>query len=696
VAEIPRPGSYERATPIFDRTQRRFHAIARLVDVRTANDGHAVHLRFETRGDGATMHGRLTFPDPDVLRVQLSFAEPPGDHLTEMLVATPPTKRLTIAETSDDRDNDDGDDRDNGDDILVISAGGTEARLSKDPWRLEFGNYATEPADTSFVEPVAEPGGYASTDGAISCYETFRMAPGEELWGLGERFLGPSLRGRRLIHWIDEPFGTNTTDRVYKSVPLVVSSRGYGVFVHQPERAVFDLGAGSTASASVLVESDQLDYFVMNGQPKDVLRHYTALTGRPPVPPDWSFGIWMSKCMYGSREEVAGVLDEARRHGLRVNVVGLDPKWLAHRPEAPVDFCDFIWNDKDFGPIDDFVEWLHGQDIKLCLWVNPHMLDSLETYDPSRLVEYGRSRDPFYPGRAFVDLTGDGATWWREEMTRLLASGIDAFKLDYGELLPADVTMADGRSGAEVHNLYPLLASQIAYDAGVPLAFTRAGTAGSQRYPLHWAGDSQSTWAGFAGCLRGGLAAAWSGFAHWSTDVGGFYRRDVWADESHPTFGFAQPEPELYIRWLQFGHLLSHTRYHGTQGREPWLFGDDAVAAAASYGELRQRLRPYLLRCAEEAAATGCPILRPMAMEFPDDPSTRPLDRQYMLGPDLLVRPVLEPGGRDVEVYVPAGGWVDHFTGEQYDGPRWVVYPHVPLQQLPLLVREGTDPFAAA
>lgn len=664
------PGTYERATPVFDRARRRFHPMVRVCGVRALPD--RAELEVATR-DGLDLTVVVTFADPEVARMQWVFGDLAGPDRTEMLVAEP--ARLPVEVVEDDQS-------------VRISAGGTPVVVDRWPWRVRFGPFSTEPHDTSLVEWVAEPSGYVVEADRVRAYETFSLHPGEELYGLGERFHGPALRGHRLAHWIDEPFGTNTADKVYKSVPLVVSSRGYGLFFHHPEEAVFDLGAGSNASASVLVHADHLDLFLIAGAPKDVLRHYTALTGRPPVPPDWSFGVWLSRCMYSSRTQVEEVVERARAHGLPVDVVGVDPLWLAHRPGASFDSCDFVWNDEDFGPLDDFVAWLHDRDVRLCLWVNTHVRDSSEAWTAERMVDGGRARDHVFPERGWVDLTGAGAQWWYEEMRSLVDAGVDAFKLDYSETLPSGVVMADGRRSEDVHNLYPLLAAEVAARAGVPVHFTRAGTAGSQRHPLHWAGDSQSTWAGMRGALRGGLSAAWSGFAHWTSDIGGFYRRDLNVEEG---FGFEQVDTELYIRWMQMGMLSSHTRFHAQAPREPWHFGDDAVAVAVAFGELRKRLRPYLLACAEEAAATGCPILRPLALELPDDPTTRHVDTQYLLGPDLLVCPVLEPGGR-VEAYIPAGGWTDHFTGERVEGPVWVTFEDLPLDRLPLLVRDGSDP----
>ncbi len=670
----PMPRSYERAQPIFDHSTRVFHSILGLLDATVRDDG--VDLLLETR-DGPDLRGRITFPDPHVLRLQWVFGGTPDAHSSEMLAGPVPSLPVTLTET---------------DDAVTLSAGGADVVLEKRPWKVRFGAFATEPFDASLVEYVHEPGGWVEESSRVLAYETFALRPGEELFGLGERFLGPRLRGKRLAHWIDEPFGTNTTDRVYKSVPFLVSNRGYGVFLHHAEEAVFDVGATSTSSASILVHDNQLDLFVLLGTPKEVLGRYTALTGRAPVPPEWSFGVWMSKCMYESRAEVEEVLATARSLDIPVDVVNLDPLWLEGRKDQRTDFCHFVWDEKAFGPIEDFIGWLHGEDVRLCLWVNPHLMEDGPGWDRSVCVEDGAVRDPYYPDRAWVDLTGPGRDWWDREIRRLVAAGVDAFKLDYGEQLPASSRMADGRTGAQVHNVYPLLASIIAYGAGAPLAYTRAGTAGSQRYPLHWPGDAQSTWAGLAGCLRGGLALAWSGFAHWTTDIGGFFLRILENPEADPDFGFRSPEPELFIRWMQFGMLLSHTRFHGIRGREPWLYGDEAVAGAAAFGALRKRLKPYLLECAREAEASGVPVLRPLALEFPDDPGCEAVDTGYLLGPGLLVYPVLEPGGR-VQVYLPPGEWTDHFTGATHSGPGWLPVEQVPLDRLPLLVRAGYSPF---
>ena len=667
-----RVGTYERAKEIFDRQARLFHPLTRIVAFTAQPDAVEVVVAVE---GGSTAHARITFPDPEVLRLQWAPVGAPTAHTSEMLDGPPPSLPLAVEERED---------------ALVVHAGGTPVVLGRHRWQVTFGGYTTVTGDRTLLEPVNVPSGWAEQrfpPNRVSVYETFALRPDEELWGLGERFLGPRLRGRRLAHFIDEPGGANTTDRTYKSVPFVLSSRGYGLFVHHGEEAWFDLGATSNASAAVWVDSDELDLFVVLGTPKQMMTRYTALTGRAPEVPEWAFGIWLSKAMYASRDEVETELAQARTHGIPIDVVGLDPMWLRNRRPYRFDWCDFQWDDEHFGKLDEFTGWLHGQDIRLCLWVNPNLVEECEAWDPDLLVSKGRARESCFPVRGFVDFTGAGGDWWVEQMQRLRAAGVDAFKLDYGELVPVDGVFADGRTGRQLHNLYGLLASMTAARAGVPFHYTRSGTAGSQRYPTHWPGDAQSTWAGLAGTLRGGISAAWSGFAHWSTDIGGFHLRDDDYDPADPLRGLRRPEPELFVRWTQFGMLAPQGRYHGLAGREPWYFGEEAIAVARDFGLLRKRLLPYLVDCAREATRSGWPIMRPMAFEFSDDPSCRAADLQYLLGPDLLVAPIVEPGG-NVTFYVPEGGWTDHFTGERLEGPRWVTWTGVPLDRIPLLVRE--------
>jgi alpha-D-xyloside xylohydrolase len=237
-----------------------------------------------------------------------------------------------------------------------------------------------------------------------------------------------------------------------------------------------------------------------------------------------------------------------------------------------------------------------------------------------------------------------------------------------------------------LHNVYSLLYNRCVYAAterhfGQGLVFARSGWAGSQCLPVQWGGDPQSDWGGLAASVRGMLSWAASGSPYYATDIGGFYGDD--------------PDPELFVRWCQAAVFASHMRFHGMGAREPWSFGDEALALIRAALELRYRLIPYVERSLAESCRTGLPLTRPMALAFPDQPESHAVDTQYLFGPDLLVAPVLAPGGR-VLVWLPEGAWYDWTTGERHVGPRRV-HLRLPAERFPVFVRVGAEvPLAAS
>uniref|UniRef100_UPI003B3B30FA TIM-barrel domain-containing protein n=1 Tax=Nakamurella sp. TaxID=1869182 RepID=UPI003B3B30FA len=232
-----------------------------------------------------------------------------------------------------------------------------------------------------------------------------------------------------------------------------------------------------------------------------------------------------------------------------------------------------------------------------------------------------------------------------------------------------------------MHNYYTHLYNRTVFEllerrrgTGEAVLFARSATAGGQQYPVHWGGDNDSTFVSMAETLRGGLSLAASGFGYWSHDIGGFE---------------GTPDPAVFKRWLAFGLLSSHSRLHGSDSyRVPWAFDEEAVDIARRFTRLRMRLMPYLLATADQVVERGTPMIRPMAMEFPDDPATDHLSTQYMLGDALLVAPVFHADGH-VRYYVPAGRWTGLLDGRVVQGPRWVEEVHG-YDSLPVLVRPGT------
>ncbi len=263
----------------------------------------------------------------------------------------------------------------------------------------------------------------------------------------------------------------------------------------------------------------------------------------------------------------------------------------------------------------------------------------------------------------------------------MLEAGASAIKTDFGE----DITDAEYAIPQErLHNLYPLLYQQAAHDVtkevtGDSIIWARAGWAGCQRFPIHWGGDAECSWAGLQGSLRGGLQLGLSGFAFWSHDVPGFH--------GTPQFMHSTPPDDLYLRWTQFGVFTSHLRYHGTSPREPWEF-PGVAESVRRWLNLRYALIPYLLRESTAAIESGLPMLAALVLHHGDDPVCRSIDDQFYCGRDILVAPVMNSEGvRDV--YLPRGEWVDLWTGETRRGPGWLRRLNVPLSLMPVFVKKG-------
>jgi len=669
--------------PIFGDPEREYDYLLALVSWRPLDGGiEATVESFEER----TARVRLQFVTPEIVRVQAILdQEPPAS--TPMLggpLPVPPPVDVTEDEHG-----------------LTIAGPALRLRVERRPfhWRLIDGAGAVvaeqQVRDFTGVDYVSFPTGWSSLpDEAPAFHETLALRSDEQLFGLGECFGQLNRRGTRSLAWSRDNHGTNTTPLTYLNVPFWWSTRGYGVFVNQASLAVYELGYPSQLSCSFRVEDPYLDEFVIHGpQPVDIIARYWQLTGRAVLPPLWSFGVWMSRCMYRDAEQVRGVVERLRELGVPLDVVHVDPRWLDARKHHERDACDFVWDRAAFGEPEHFVAWLRERRVRLSLWENPYVWRDTE------MCEEGARRGLFVdtaggglapsldnaPEAVILDFTNpEAARWWQDKHRPYLQAGVASFKSDYGEGVPADARFSDGTTGVQTHNVYPLLYNKAVWDVikeerGEAVVFGRSGYAGSQRYPINWVGDTQCTFEGMAGALKAGLSLSASGIPFWAHDIGGFW---------NPFDRRRSPDPTLYIRWAQWGLLSSHSRFHGVRGREPWWFGDEAVEIVRRYALLRYRLLPYLWSCANEAVETAKPLMRPLVMEYPDDPTAHHIEREYLLGPWLLVAPVFDAGGR-VRVYLPPGRWSDFWSGETLDGPRWLERT-APLDTLPLYVRDDS------
>jgi alpha-D-xyloside xylohydrolase len=516
-------------------------------------------------------------------------------------------------------------------------------------------------------------------------HEQLDLGVGELIYGLGERF-GPLVKNGQSIEIWNADGGTSS-EQAYKSVPFYLSSRGYGVLVNDPGHVSFEVGSEAVERVQFSVPGEVLEYFVIAGPtPKDVLTRYTALTGRPPVVPAWSYGLWLSTSFTTDYDEatVTSFIDEMARRELPVSVFHFDCFWMRE-----FNWCDFEWDPRVFPDPDGMLARLHAKDLRVCVWINPYIAQRSPLFAEAAEAGYLVRRtdgsvwqwDLWQAGMGLVDFTNpDAAAWYRSKLQALVDQGVDCFKTDFGERIPTDVAWADGSDPARMHNLYAQLYNRAVHDvlvgargAGDAVLFARSATAGGQTMPVHWGGDSTSTFPSMAETLRGGLSLALSGFAHWSHDIGGFE---------------GTPDAGVFKRWTAFGLLSSHSRFHGSQSyRVPWQFDEEAVEVTRVFTHLKMRLMPYLYQAGIDAAATGIPLMRPMILEFPGDPAVGHLDRQYMLGPDLLVAPVFSATG-EVTFYLPAGEWTDLLSGEVVTGGGWRTERHG-FESLPLYIRPG-------
>ncbi|MBP8144494.1 alpha-xylosidase [Pseudorhodoferax sp.] len=631
----------------------------------------AIKHRGDTLG-GPVLSLRLSSPLPGVIRVQVRHFVDAAPRLgVPMPGAGQPQVEIEEDESS-----------------VCLRAGRLSATVHKgEGWKLVFrdGDRELTRSDWRSLAYIqwAERGNFV--------HEQLCLSVGESIYGLGERFT-PWVKNGQVVENSNRDGGT-ACEQAYKAVPFYLSSRGYGVLVNEAGPVSFEVASEKTARVQFSREGESLDYLVIAGpEPKDVMGRLTALTGRAPLPPAWSFGLWMTTSFTTQYDEatVTHFIDEMRRRELPLSVFHFDCFWMRE-----FQWCDFEWDARGFPEPEAMLARLKAKGLRICLWINPYIAQQSRLFDEGLRGGYFLKRpasegggvwqtDLWQPGMAIVDFSNPAATaWYQGHLRRLLAQGVDCFKTDFGERIPEHgVVYHDGSDPVEMHNLYALHYNEAVYrllqqerGEAEAVVFARSTYASGQRFPVHWGGDCWSNFESMAESLRGGLSLAACGFAFWSHDIGGF--------EGHPP-------PAVYKRWIQFGLLSSHSRLHGSSSyRVPWLVDEESCDVLRVFTRLKHRLMPYLYAKAIEAHDSGVPMMRPMVMEHPQDPACATLDRQYQLGEALLVAPVFSEAG-EVDFYLPASGrWTHLLSGERRQGGRWQRERH-DFFSLPLYVAPGT------
>ena len=577
-------------------------------------------------------------------------------------------------------------------DAVIIKSGALELFIDKKNWRMEYrrnGKVLSVSAakDMAYVSEEYFGDAYVrSTDEDVYMRQQLSIAVDELFYGFGEKFSPFVKNGQTVDIWNED--GGTSTELSYKNIPFYISSQGYGVFVNHTDKVSFEVGSESVEKVSFTVPGESLDYFFIDGpDPKEVVKRYTDLTGKPALPPAWTFGLWLSTSFTTNYDEktVMHFIDGMLKRGIPLKVFHFDCFWM-----KDFHWTDLVWDERVFPDPAGMISRIHEKGLKCCVWINPYIAQESILFDEGMEKGYFLKRpdggvwqwDMWQPGMAIVDFSNPDATkWFQEKLEALVDMGVDAFKTDFGERIPTDCVYANGLHPRKMHNYYTYLYNQAVFEVlekkkgkNEAVLFARSATVGGQKFPVHWGGDCWSNYSGMEETLRGGLSLQMSGFGFWSHDMGGFEQTST---------------ADVYKRWVAFGLLSSHSRLHGSSSyRVPWNYDDEAVDVVRVFTRLKMRLMPYLWTMAQKTHKEGIPMMRAMVMEYPKDRMCRYLDKQYFLGDSLLAAPICNPESKGV-YYLPEGTWTDFFTGEKVEGGKWFE-KHYSYLEMPLFVKENT------
>ena len=541
----------------------RAHYAGQAYEVETLPDALVVQVparRIHSRGntlDGPLLTVRYSSPLSDVIRVQVTHFGG-GKEIGPNFPVLEGTAD-GVAVSADAK-------------IATMTSGNLAVKVARgEAWGVEFvGNGKT-------ITRSGQKGlGLADVEGEGQyLHEQLGLSVGECVYGLGERFTAFVKNGQVVETWNKD--GGTGSEQAYKNVPFYLTNRGYGVFVNHPEEVSFEIASEKVSRVQFSVKGQTLDYFVIYGPtPKEVLVKYTALTGKPALPPAWSFGLWLTTSFTTSYDEqtVTSFIQGMADRDLPLHVFHYDCFWMRE-----FRWCDFEWDARAFPDPPAMLQRLKERGLRICVWINPYIAQLSPLFAEGKANGYLLKKpdgdvwqtDQWQAGMGIVDFTNsDACRWYGDKLGALLDMGVDCFKTDFGERIPTDVVYADGSDPHKMHNYYSYLYNKVVFDvleakrgAGEAVLFARSGTAGSQQYPVHWGGDCYSSFESMAESLRGGLSLCLSGFGFWSHDIGGFE---------------GTPPVEVYKRWIAFGLLSSHSRLHGSSSyRVPWQFDDEAV-----------------------------------------------------------------------------------------------------------------------
>ena len=532
----------------------------------------------------------------------------------------------------------------------------------------------------------------AEVEGAAWLAVDLCAAPDEHYLGFGERFDSLDQRGKAVDLWVEDGAQAGLT---YAPVPFYLSSAGYGLHIDTDLRCVARMATPDDPGVvSIRNSAASLGLNIIPGAtPKEILSGYTAIAGRPEVPPEWVFGPWKSRDWQTADQAGIGEDVEVQHDlGLPATVKLLDARW-------EVAYHTFDFDPVKFPQPQVMIDHVQAHGSRLVVWISPWMAvdnedDPNDAYyecaergylikNPAGEVYVHRlGNNPMLVGSCIDFTNPEAVAWWQDQIQRLAALGVSGINTDFGEQVPEDAVFYDGRTGGEMRNVFPRLYNEITYEAlqatQPAVLLARSGWHGSQGLSAIWAGDQTSDFAHASGlrtAIVAGISAGLSGFPYWSSDIGGY---------------FGTPSDEVYQRWTQFGAFSPIMMIHGAGRREPWTFSEQTLDLYRRYAQLHTDLFPYIYTYASEASRTGLPIMRAMPLEYPEEPESWAdlAEHQYLFGQELLVAPVYYGFSRTRLVFLPEGLWRDFWTGERLPGGR-VIRHRADVDQMPVFARAG-------
>ncbi|MEH6406794.1 MAG: TIM-barrel domain-containing protein, partial [Leeuwenhoekiella sp.] len=587
------------------------------------------------------------------------------------------------------------------DKTITISTSQLKLEINKEP--IEIAIYDTKGNLLSSEETDTKSlGGYTQNETVGS---QKMLALDENFFGFGERMDFLDRRGKKLKLSVGRGEGRphiigayNILEANYSPIPFFMSTKGYGIFFHTAYNSTWDMGSSSTNHYSFEAEGGELDYYFMYGPDfPSILDHYTDITGKAPLLPKFALGLHVGTYSGGTwgHEELTSdkypleLVKKFRALNIPIDVLHLDSTWRVFGKNGGSGATTFEWRDTFKNP-EAMFDSLYAQNISM---LGVHVRPRFDNGNKLDLLDQARKKGFVYPEPnntgEFVNFFDQDAVdwWWENGAMRLAKSGAMFFKTDEGSAFGRKANESEkiGPQGQEIgrlHNIFPLAYAKAPYEKFAEynnqrgMNHTREGYAGIQRYPFIFAGDWPSEWQYFEPVIKAGLNIGLSGVGNWAHCMGGF---------EHVA------DPELYIRWTQFGLLSPIAHLFGMEHpnyKEPWNYGEEALANFKMYDNLRYSLVPYLYSFSYQNHKTGLPIMRALVLEYQDDPNVYEITDQYLLGDDFMICPVTTKGAQTRTVYLPEGKWINYWDNKTFTGKQYINVL-CPLDEMPIFVKAG-------